>query len=284
MSLPYELVALDLDYTFLNDAHAIPPRNLAAVHKCSELGVKVVITSGRMFRSTMKYVRAIGLETPAITYNGAYVKQESTGQVLLSETLDAEVAISLVDYCAAHDLNLNYYLDDTLYVAKATPWGELYSQRTGVPLTPVGDLRKLTNRAPTKVLIVAEPELILKLKNELSPIYADRSYITISNVEYLEFIPKGVDKGKALAVVANFYGIPRENVIVFGDADNDVPMIAWAGLGVAMANAQPDAIAAADRIAPRYDDDGVAVVLEEIFGFAYRDNSSDNGLLPEHRR
>jgi len=264
MALPYELIALDLDYTFLNAELRISPRNLAAVRRCTELGVKVVITSGRMFCSTMRFVHELGLETPAITYNGAYVKQESSGLVLLDEKLELEVARELVDFCAREDLNLNYYLDDTLYVAKITPWGELYSTRTGAPLHPVGDLRKLTDRPPTKVLIVAAPERIIKLRDELMPKYETRSYVTVSNVEYLEFMPRGADKGKALAVVAQYYGIPRERTIAFGDADNDIPMIRWAGLGVAMENARPAARAAADRIAPPHDQDGVAVVLEEI--------------------
>jgi hypothetical protein len=265
MALPYELIALDLDYTFLDAELRIGPRNRAAVRRCTELGVKVVITSGRMFRSTMRFVRELELETPAITYNGAYVKQESSGRVLLDEKLDQEVARELVDFCDREELNLNYYLDDTLYVAKITPWGELYSTRTSAPLHPVGDLRKLTDRAPTKVLIVAEPERIVQLRDELMPKYEARSYVTVSNVEYLEFMPRDADKGKALAVVADYYGIPRERTIAFGDADNDIPMIRWAGLGVAMENARPSARAAADRIAPRYDEDGVAVVLEELF-------------------
>jgi len=265
MALRYELVALDLDYTFLNAELRINPRNAAAVKRCTELGAKVVITSGRMFRSTMRFVTELGLDTPTITYNGAYVKQESNGRVLLDEKLDLEVALELVDFCDREELNLNYYLDDTLYVAKITPWGELYSQRTGAPLHPVGDLRKLTDRAPTKVLIVAAPERIVQLRDELMPKYRERSYVTVSNIEYLEFMPRDSDKGKALAVVADYYGIAQERTIAFGDADNDIPMIRWAGLGVAMENARPDARDAADRIAPPHDEDGVAVVLEEIF-------------------
>jgi len=119
-----------------------------------------------------------------------------------------------------------------------------------------------------KVLIVDEPEVILRLCSELTPHFAGRAYVTISNAEYLEFMPPHVDKGQALAVVAEYYGIAQDKVIAFGDAGNDVPAIRWAGLGVAMDNAKPDVKAVADRIAPPYDEDGVAVVLEEIFGLS----------------
>ncbi len=266
MTRPYDLIALDLDLTLLNDAHQISARNMAAVRRCSELGAKVIITSGRMFRCTLPYVHALSLETPVIAYNGAFIKEEHNGTVLWHKQLDLGTAQALVAYCAAVDLNLNYYLDDTLYIARMNPWAELYASRTGAPLNPVGDLRVFAERAPTKALIVADPERIRQLYAELAPRYAECAYVTISNIEYLEFMPLGTDKGVALAVVADYFGIPRERVIAFGDADNDIPLIQWAGLGVAMDNARPGAKAVADRLAPRHDEDGVAVVLEELFG------------------
>lgn len=267
-SLPYELIALDLDLTFLNEAHQISPRNRAAVLCCAQMGARVVISSGRMYRCTLPYLRMLGLDAPLITYNGAFIKQDSSGEVWLDEHLDLGVAREIVEFCRARDLNLNYYLDDNLYIAKVNPWAELYSARTTAPLNPVGDLRTLTDRAPTKVLIVADPALIAQLYAELAPVYDDRAYVTISNIEYLEFMPKGVDKGKALEVVAAHFGVPIAKTIAFGDAGNDIPLIRAAGLGVAMENAKPEAKAVADRIAPPYDADGVAVVLEELFGFA----------------
>ncbi len=268
MSLPYDLIALDLDLTLLNDDHRISARNLAAVCRCRDLGVKVIITSGRMYRCTLPFVHALGLDTPVIAYNGAFIKEERTGQVLWHKQLDIAAAQALVDYCDAAALNLNYYLDDSLYIARVNPWAELYASRTGAPLNPVGDLRIFADRAPTKALIVADPERIVQLYAELAPRYAEQAYVTISNIEYLEFMPLGTDKGVALAVVADYFGIPCEKVVAFGDANNDIPLIHWAGLGVAMDNARPGAKAVADRIAPRYDEDGVAIVLEELFGFA----------------
>jgi len=265
-SLPFDLISLDLDLTLLDANHAISPRNKAAVQRCAALGATVVITSGRMYRCTMPYVRELGLDAPVISYNGAFVKHESADRVLLHEHLAVETAQELVDYCRVAGLNLNYYLDDNLYLDHLTSWAELYHERTGAPLHPVGDLRQFADRAPTKALIVSDPEQIKALYAELAPRFQDRAYVTISNVEYLEFMPPGVDKGKALAVVCRTLGIPREKSIAFGDANNDIPVITWAGLGVAMANGKPGALAVADRIAPSNDEDGVAIVLEELFG------------------
>lgn len=265
MSLPYEMISLDLDLTFLDPQHRISPRNLAAVTRCRDLGVKVVITSGRMFYTTLPYASALGLETPIISYNGAFIKRVSTGEILLDECLDLSTTREIIDLAEAGNMQLNYYLDDTLYSKCNTTWSDLYAARTGAIVNVIGDLRTLADRRPTKLLIVDDPARISRLLEELAPRFAGRVYLTISNAEYLEFIPPGVDKGRALAVVADYYGIPRERVIAFGDAGNDMPAIAWAGLGVAMANARPEVIAIADEVAPRYDEDGVARVLEQIF-------------------
>lgn len=267
-ALPFELISLDLDLTLLDAHHRISPRNLAAVRQCIALGARVIVTSGRMYCTTLQYSRAMGLDTPTIAYNGAFIKNDTTGELLRHEHVDVATARELIDFCAREGLNLNYYLDDELYIAASNPWAELYAARTGAQPKVVGDLHAIADRAPTKVLIVAEPERILQLRDELGPHYAGRAYVTISNVEYLEFMPPGADKGNALAMVAAHFGIAREKVIAFGDADNDIPALDWAGLGVAMDNAKPGAKQVAGRIAPAYDEDGVAVVLEELFALS----------------
>ncbi|HEX2951865.1 MAG TPA: Cof-type HAD-IIB family hydrolase [Armatimonadota bacterium] len=265
-SLPYELISLDLDLTFLDEHHQISHKNLAAVRRCLALGAKVIITSGRMYYTTLSYAHEMGLNTPIIAYNGAFIKREDTDEVLLHERLDVATAQEIVDFCEQEHLHLNYYLNDTLYTAKVSKWSDLYSARTGAEIHPVGDLKNFADQEPTKTLIIDEPDRIAQLYQQLHPHFAGRAYVTISNPEYLEFMPPTVNKGKAVAVVAEYYHIPQEKVIAFGDAGNDIPALAWAGLGVAMENAKPEAKQVADRIAPPYNDDGVAVVLEDIFG------------------
>ncbi|MDH7571299.1 MAG: Cof-type HAD-IIB family hydrolase, partial [Armatimonadota bacterium] len=223
-------------------------------------------TSGRMHCTTTAYWRAMGLDTPIISYNGASVRFEESGQILFNATLDPDLAREIVAVCAREGLQLNYYLDDQLYTARQTPWSNLYATRTSARFHVVGDLRTLVHRAPTKLLIVASPECVAELYPRFAARYGNRCYVTTSNAEYLEFIPLGADKGRALSLVASHYGIPRERVIAFGDAHNDIPALKWAGLGVAVANAQPEVKAVADRIAPSHDEDGVAVVLEDLFG------------------
>lgn len=265
-ALPYELISLDLDLTLLDVDHHISPRNLAAVRRVREMGAQVMITSGRMYYTTLPYQRELGINGPTIAYNGALIKSEGTGEVWLDAGLDSIFAHELVDFCQCEQLQLNYYHNDVLYIAQTNKWSDLYQARTGALPVVVGDLHTLLEHNPTKMLIIDEPAKIIELQNNLCNRFAGRAYITISNAEYLEFMPLGVDKGKALAIVAEHLRIPREKIIAFGDAENDIPAIAWAGMGVAMANAKPVTQAAADRVAPHHAEDGVAIVLEEIFG------------------
>lgn len=264
-SLPYELISLDLDMTLLDPRLGISPRNLSAVRRCRDLGVKAVISSGRMHASTLAFQRLLDLDTPVISYNGAFIKWETTGEVLLHRQLDLDVAREVVELCDREDLHLNYYLDDTLYVRDDNQWARLYEERCAVPFHPVGDLRKLTDRPPTKLLIFAEPERVTEFHRRIAPLYGERAYVTTSFADYLELMPLGVDKGQALSVVASHFGIPQAKTIAFGDALNDAPALRWAGLGVAMANAKPEVKEAADRIAPHHAEDGVAAVLEDLF-------------------
>lgn len=265
MKLPFELISLDLDLTLLDAQHKISPRNLAAVQKCRQLGAQVIITSGRMYYTTLPFARTMELDSPTIAYNGAFIKRESTNEILLDEHLELATAKEIVDIAAERGLHLNYYLADNLYTAKSTNWSDLYSARTGATINAIGDLHSISDQAPTKLLIIDSPEKILQLSAEMQDHFQGRAYVTISNAEYLEFMPMGVDKGKALARVADYYNIAQQSVIAFGDAGNDLPAIAWAGCGVAMANAAVELQQQADLVAPPYNEDGVAQVLEKYF-------------------
>ena len=264
--LPYRLCAIDLDDTLLGADHLISERNARAIHAVSEMGVVVAIASGRMYETTLKFVDQLKLDTPIICYNGAMVKHPHTGEVWMEERVPADIAGAVLDYCAEHRLQLNYYVNDLLYTAEYTSWMKLYYDRTLAPIQVLPDMAvALRGTEPIKMIIVDS----LEATNALLPQFRDRFgaalYVTKSNDEYLEFMPPNADKGKALDIVARRYGLTAADTIAFGDSWNDIPMLKWAGLGLAVANAKSGALEAADRIIPRNSEDGVAQALEEIF-------------------
>ncbi|HLJ57583.1 MAG TPA: Cof-type HAD-IIB family hydrolase [Chthonomonadaceae bacterium] len=269
VTLPYRLCAIDLDDTLLGPDHRLSARNARAIAAIVGKGVKVVIASGRMFASTLPTARQLDLDTPIVCYNGAMVKHPRTGKVWLEASVPADTSSQIMDYCLANSLQLNFYWNDLLYSEKYTPWLQLYHNRTSSPLEIRPDFyTAMRGIAPTKMIIVDDPHKIDDMLPRMRERFAGVLNVTKSNAEYLEFLPHDADKGVALACVAKHYGISAAQTIAFGDSWNDLPMLAWAGLGVAVGNAKPEVLAAADRVVLASAEDGVGIALEDIYDVA----------------
>ena len=266
--LPYRLCAVDLDDTLLGPDHRISECNVRAVQATVARGVTVVLASGRMHEATLRYAEQLGLETPIISYNGAMVKLPSTGEEWLHERVPADLAATVMDYAEERGLQLNFYLNGLVYTAAYTKWMQLYHERTQCPYEVMPSLyTAMRGQSPTKLIIVDTPEYTNSLVPGFRKQFAGKLYVTKSTDEYLEFMPADANKGAALALVAERLGITAAETMAIGDSFNDIPMVQWAGLGLAVANAKPELQAVADRIIGRYDEDGVGIALDEIFGF-----------------
>ncbi|MGC8669396.1 MAG: Cof-type HAD-IIB family hydrolase [Chthonomonadales bacterium] len=262
--LPYRLAAIDLDGTLLGPDHRISPRNACAVRALMEAGVTCVIASGRMHQATVRFAEELGITGPIISYNGAMVRDVRTREVWHHLRVPAAPAAEVIRFCAEHGYHLNYYLNDHLYVAERGPWAEFYVRQTGSPMEVIGDLLPLQGTEPTKMILIDAPPTIERLLGLFRQRFGDTLYITRTNPEYLEFMNPRSDKGTALALVASRLGVVREETMAFGDGENDIPMIRWAGLGVAMADAGASVRAAADAVAPAHDEDGLGQFIEAL--------------------
>lgn len=257
------LIALDLDGTLLDSAHALRERAVAAVRALVDRGVLCVLASGRMYRDAVQpHWERLGLWTPVICYNGALILDPTQGTSLAERPLTPAWTRALLDY-AAGDRTLNLYLDDRLYVRRPSPWTDLYTARTGSRPIFRDDLADwFAGRASTKALLLGEPATIAREAVEWRERAGGELYVTITEPEYLEFMHPGANKGWALEQVAAELGVPLPETAAFGDALNDLPLLRAAGYAVAMSNARPELQAVADLIAPSCDDDGVARILE----------------------
>lgn len=264
MKIPCRLAAFDLDGTLLNSEHALSPGNRDALRELAAKDVLVVLISGRMHRSIKPISDEIGLENPIISYNGGMVKHAATGEVYHHTPVPANYAMAVVGDCIGQNLHLNFCLNDELYVAERNAWSDLYEVRTGVPATPVGDLRELAGETPTKLLIIHTPEHLKPLLNDFQTNYAEKLYVTQTQAEYIEFMNPAVAKGHALTALANRCDIGIETVVAFGDSYNDESLLKTAGFGIAMANAVLPIRACADHITATNDDDGVAKAIWEL--------------------
>ena len=264
MKIPCRLAAFDLDGTLLNSDHELSPENCEALQQLTMNEVLVVLVSGRMHRSMQPISDQIGLENPIISYNGAMVKHATTGEVYHHTPVPADFAMAIVNDCIDQNLHLNFCLNDELFVAERNEWSKLYESRTGVPATPVGDLRQLAGKTPTKLLIIHPPEKLPPLLNSFKSQYDDKLYVTQTQPEYIEFMNPDVTKGRALTALAKRCEIPIESVVAFGDSYNDESLLKTAGFGIAMENAVAPIKACADHITATNDENGVAKAIWQL--------------------
>ena len=262
----YQLAAIDLDGTLLNgETHALSVVNSQAVKRASEAGLTIVLASGRRWATIDAFAREIGLppQSPIIAYNGAMIRTHS-GDTWFHQPLPAAASQSIVAFCAAHGYHLNYYLNDELYVREETSWARTYRKRTGSVPHVTGDLSRFEGQQPTKLLLIDTPETTDRLLIHFRAEFGETLYVTKTEDEYLEFMDPRVNKGVALAETADRLGLTAQDCVAFGDSYNDLPMLEWAGLAIAMENGRAELKAIADRIAPPADDDGVATVLSQL--------------------
>jgi Cof subfamily protein (haloacid dehalogenase superfamily) len=257
------LIALDLDGTLLDSSLAISETNEKAVHEVMERGVSVAINTGRMFCSTRTFVKRLEVNGPVICYNGAMICRPD-GTVIFHKPLDLDVARGLLSIFKDRGIYVQSYVGDALYVKendRDTIW---YINTFGVDRCFIGDEFYSPTTAPTKLLSITEGiEQSLAVRDEMSELFGDKLYVTISNSNFVEMMNPAANKGERLADVAREMGIGMESVMAVGDSENDLEMISRAGVGIAMGNGFEAVKSAADDVAPTNDEDGVAWAIRK---------------------
>jgi Cof subfamily protein (haloacid dehalogenase superfamily) len=221
-----------------------------------------------MFRSVRPYLAEAGLDEPVVCYQGAAVVDPGSGDFLLHEPLELEVAREAIAALEDVGLSPNVYVDDQLYVAEETEYSRRYSAFQRLPVTEVGDLLAWLVRAPTKLVAVAEPHVLAEIRPGLERRFDGRMFVTTSLPYMLELGNPGVTKGSGLSFVAAQLGLALDRVVAFGDGENDVELLEVAGAGIAVEGAHPRLQAIADGTCPGPDDEGVAAVIESVLDSA----------------
>jgi Cof subfamily protein (haloacid dehalogenase superfamily) len=173
-----------------------------------------------------------------------------------------EVARKTIAALNAEGFGLNCYVDDELYVAEVTPEAKRYADFQGLELHPVGDLLDWLDKAPTKLVVIDDPDVLDGLKQRMLERFGGRLYISKSLPYFLEFASPDVTKATGLEFLADHLGLARERTVAFGDGENDIELVDWAGYGVAVENADARVKEIADFICPSVEEEGVAQVLE----------------------
>lgn len=261
-----QLLAFDLDGTVLSEQFVISPRVLAAIQEAKTRGVHVTIATGRPPAVTLPYAEQIGVTAPILCLQGGLVYDTTSRRALRHITLPHTLACELIaledaypQWQAVAYLNGDMFMsskryDDAFYESLL---GKDYSLHTDMCGALAGD-------NPDKVLFIIEPPDAKAILRVLGEVVGERASVVQSHARFIEVNPLGATKGAGLAWLAQHLNIPRERVMAIGDQDNDVSMLKWAGLGVAMGNGSPAAQAVADWIAPPIHEDGAAVAIERF--------------------
>jgi Cof subfamily protein (haloacid dehalogenase superfamily) len=261
------LVAADLDGTLLErdlSWAAGLPEALAGLRAA---GVRTVVCTGRMLQSARRVAARLGItEGPVVCYQGALVADLTSGEWLRHVPMDGEAAAEVVRHVRAMGRQVNAYIDDRLYVEQVTSWARRYAEHVEVGIHTVDDLEaEVARRPPTKLVLVTSAADVGEILLCLQERWRGRLYVVRSQPEYIEFTDVSVSKSGSLAWLCDRLGVDRESVAALGDGMNDVDMLQWAGLGVAVAEASGQVRAAADLVVPRA---GMPQLLSDLAGQA----------------
>jgi len=264
-----QLLVLDIDGTIAGESNQIRPAVLQAIAAVQAKGVQVVIATGRMYCAALRFHQAIGSRLPLIAYQGAWIQDPSTAQIHRHWTLAKPTVLELLAYFEqvefAAELSIHLYINDQLYVRELTPATQAYAQRSGVEPIAVGDLRRVLDQPATKLLTLCDDSsriehLLSHLKQRYTPA---ELYLTTSVATFFEAAHPLVSKGTAVRYLAEeVLGLNAAQVMTVGDNFNDLEMLEYAGIGVAMGNAPDPVKAIADWVAPSVEADGAAAAIQ----------------------
>ena len=262
--MPYKLIALDIDGTIGGVGRPTSARARRAVRRVRDAGAAVTLATGRTYRSAFAVSRELDIETPVVTFQGGLVSAPGDGEWLRHVPLTGEMMRTALDALDGRDgIEIRGDLGDDIFALRSTRATREYSDRHGVPISVV-DPDRFAATPMTRLVARGDDDAIERLVSELQRSLDGALHVTRSLSYFCEILHPDGGKHKALDWLCAHLGISPAECVAFGNGYNDVQMLQWAGMAVAVDDAVPPARAAADFIAPPMSEDGVARVLEDL--------------------
>jgi Cof subfamily protein (haloacid dehalogenase superfamily) len=270
-------LAIDLDGTALLPDSSLGERTVQCLKHIMGKGIQVIICTGRAAVSSKPYYSAIGASGPMVFFNGAVVVEVPAIKVITSNLLSLDVVDYGVDLARDMDIHFQaFFLPqeagesrwETLLIDRQSQEAEMYHKHTGI--RPVVTDLKAALAAPglercPKAMFITDPSLHEEIRQKMLSRFGDRIYMARSYPTFLEVMNAGVSKGEGLKTALACWGLKPEEVIAFGDEENDLPMFAVAGFSAAPSSAKEQVRQAADFVFGPNAEEGLAVFLEELF-------------------
>jgi len=273
-------IVIDIDGTLLNDKNLIDKRTKNKLIQAQKQGIKVILASGRPTQGMLRYAKELEMdqyEGFIVSYNGASVYDVKTEEVLFNQGIPVELAHDILNHLGKFNVVPMVDQEDYMYVNTAFPDMDIfrpegfvnivhYESRNGnFKLQEVDDFSTVINEPVKKILVTGEVDYLNEHHEALSEPYQDQIVAAFSTPFYFEFTDQGINKAKALDEVLPDMGILPENIIAFGDGENDRSIIEYAGTGVAMGNATSEILEIADETTLSNVEDGIAEFLDRFF-------------------
>ena len=270
--MTYRLIALDLDGTLLDSQLKIRPKTIDALQCARDQGVGVMIVTGRHHSAAYAYWHQLGLDLPTICCNGAYIYDFKTGKALAGDPFPSAEARTFLKLARAHPAHLMIYTDTAMvYEHGDAPlpegmgnWAAQLPENLRPRLASVASFNELIDSQAVIWKFLAVPDSDAVMESLLSTANTQGFYCVRSGGNRIDISRAGNSKGKRLAEFIEQRGLSPDQVIAFGDQDNDREMLQLAGLGVAMGNAHEDVRASADWVTGPNDGDGIGDALQRF--------------------
>ncbi len=260
------LIVLDLDGTLLTDEKKISALTKETLLKAKEAGHQVMIATGRPYRASQLYYQELSLTTPIVNFNGALIHHPKNPMwKTIHTTVDLSVVHDVVESVHKYEYdNLIAEVMDDVYLHREDE-GVLQLLHMGNPNILTGDLKNTLKEDPTSLLIQADDVNTPIIRKHLQDVHAELIEHRRWGAPFpiIEIVHKGLSKAVGIDYIAKEMGIPRERIIAFGDEDNDLEMIEYAGVGVAMSNGIDDLKSIANEITLSNNEDGIGKFLQD---------------------
>lgn len=260
-----KLIALDMDGTLLNRQKLVPEQNSTAIKKAMEQGIYVTISTGRMPASASYFAKNLKMNCPVISCNGGVVKSLDTNESIFEAHFPVATIRELIEYAYAKKWYIRWYIGDTIYV----PYVDMdmfpaYKTTKGLNIVGVGDNYEPYLENVTQLVVCDLEGNIQKIYDEISTVFAGKIGLQQNTGYTMDITPYGITKAVGLEKLAEYLGIKQEEIMACGDGDNDLTMIEYAGLGVAMENGIDEVKEIAQFITKDCDEAGIAHAIEKF--------------------
>jgi hypothetical protein len=263
---PPKLIATDLDGTLLRSDGQISPRTRAAIAAAQAAGIPVVLVTARPPRVVRDVAEAAGVTGPVVCANGAILYDVGRDAVITHERLGGDLAREFSRALRVLAPNVVFAIEHGHLLGYEPTFPRIFDDGAQAPESPVGDVEALCEADVTKLIVHHPGEDPDALAAWVTAHVGQRAFVTHSGGPFVEIGAVGVSKASGLARLCEELCVAAADVVAFGDMPNDLPMLRFAGHGVAVANAHPEVLAEANEVARSNDDDGVARVIERLLG------------------